>query len=222
MGVVIFGTGQLAEVMTFYLSAYTDRKVVGYTVDRAYMPPQARFLGRPVVAWDAIESQFPPETHQLIGPTSYRDNNRFRRDRYLEGKARGYGFASFIHPASHVCSQEIGENTVILEDCTVQPFARLGHGCILWSKVHIGHHARIGDNCFFASFCGIAGNSRVGDCVFFGGQTGLADNLTVGSDCIIGAGTVITENLPDGALAVARGVRVLPNGARRFARRLLG
>lgn len=222
MDIVVFGTGQLAEVMTFYLSQEPDITVAGYTVDAAYMPPGRRFLGRPVAPWEEIAAHFPPEDYHLIGPVSYRDNNRLRRDRYLQGKAMGYRFASYIHPSSHVAGSEIGENSIILEDCTVQPFARIGTGCILWSKVHIGHHAQVGDFCFFASFCGIAGNARIGNRVFFGGQTGLVDNKSVGSDCIVGAGTILTDNLPDGALAVARGVRIVPRGARRFGKRLLG
>lgn len=221
MDVVLFGVGQLAEVMTDYLLEDLNLNLVGYTVDRDYLPAKKEFKGRPVVAWEDIDTAFPCDRFLLLGPVSYRDNNRFRRDRYLEAKAKGYRFASFIHPSSHVVGAEIGENSIILEDCTVQPYAKIGACSILWSKVHIGHHAQIGDCCFFASFCGIAGNARVGDCTFFGGQSGLIDNLSVGSDCIIGAGTTLTCSVPDGSVAVARGVRVIKGAARRFARTLL-
>ncbi|ETD80028.1 acetyltransferase [Rhodobacter capsulatus] len=222
MDIILFGVGQIAEVMAHYVQQDPHLNLVGFTVDRAYLPPSGAFKGLPVAAWDEADTLFPPGKIRILGPVSYRGNNTFRRDRHFEAKERGYSFASYIHPSSHVSGAEIGENSVILEECTVQPYAKLGAGSVLWSKVHIGHHAQIGDFCFFASFCGIAGNARVGDCTFFGGQTGLADNLSVGSGCIIGAGTPVTETIPDGALAISRGVRVLPNGARRFARRLLG
>ncbi|MDU8909791.1 hypothetical protein [Aestuariicoccus sp. MJ-SS9] len=222
MDVIVFGVGQLAEVVGHYLDNHSDLTVAGYTVDPDFLPTEPEFRGKPVVPWDRIAQDFPPDRYQLIGPVSYRDNNRFRRDRYLEGKAMGYRFASFIHPTAQVETPHVGENSVILEECTVQPFSRLGVCSILWSKVHIGHHARIGDYCFMASFCGIAGNVRVGDCVFFGGMSGVTDNLTVGSDCIVGADTVVTRDLADGALAAARGIRVIEGGARRFGKRLLG
>ncbi|WP_234905985.1 acetyltransferase [Affinirhizobium pseudoryzae] len=222
MDVILFGVGQIAEVMAHYIQEDPNLNLVGFTVDREYLPPTGEFKGLPVAAWDNVTRSFPPDHVRLLGPVSYRGNNKFRRDRHFEAKDLGYQFVTYIHPSSHVGGAEIGENTVILEDCTVQPYARLGAGTILWSKVHIGHHATVGDFCFFASFCGIAGNARVGDCTFFGGQTGLADNLSVGSGCIVGAGTNLTESLPDGALAVTRGVRVVANGARRFARTLLG
>lgn len=222
MDVILFGVGQIAEVMVHYIQEDPGLNLVGFTVDREYLPPSSEFKGLPVSAWDDVSRTFSPDQVRILGPVSYRGNNRFRRDRHLEAKELGYRFATYIHPSSHVGGAQIGENSVILEDCTVQPHARLGMGTILWSKVHIGHHATIGDFCFFASFCGIAGNARVGDGTFFGGQTGLADNLSVGSGCIVGGGTMLSENLPDGALAVARGVRIVPNGARRFARALLG
>lgn len=222
MDVILFGVGQIAEVMAHYIEDDPGLNLVGFVVDRQYLPASCDFKGLPVAAWDDVRRTFSPDQVRLLGPVSYRGNNKFRRDRHIEAKEMGYRFASYIHPSSHVSGALVGENSVILEDCTVQPYARLGVGTILWSKVHIGHHATVGDFCFFASFCGIAGNARVGDCTFFGGQTGLADNLSVGSDCIVGAGTVLTENVPDGALAVARGVRIVQNGARRFARTLLG
>lgn len=222
LDIILFGVGQIAEVMAHYVQQDPALNLVGFTVDRQYLPPSGAFKGLPVAAWEDVSSTFPPHLIRLLGPVSYRGNNTFRRDRHLEAREKGYRFASYVHPSSHVGGAEIGENSVILEDCTVQPYARLGAGTILWSKVHIGHHAQIGDFCFFASFCGIAGNARVGDCTFFGGQTGLADNRSVGSGCIVGAGTVLTEDVPDGALAVARGVRIVQNGARRFARTLLG
>lgn len=220
--VVIFGAGQLAEVLAFYLEADPDLTVVGYTVDRAFMPESGRFGNLPIVAWETIEQHFPPDQVQILGPLSYRDNNRFRRDRYLEGKRRGYDFASYIHPSSHVAGAHIGENSIILEECTVQPFARLGACSVLWSKVHIGHHTEIGDACFFASYCGIAGNCRVGSCCFFGGHSGLVDNCSVGSDCIVTAGTVITRSVPEGAVAFDRKLQIVEKAARRFARKLLG
>lgn len=222
MDLILFGVGQIAEVMAHYIREEPALSLVGFVVDREYLPASREFKALPVAAWDEVETVFPPDKVRILGPVSYRGNNTFRRDRHRQAREMGYRFASYVHPSSHVGGAEIGENSVILEECTVQPYARLGVGTILWSKVHIGHHAQVGDFCFFASFCGIAGNARVGDCTFFGGQSGLVDNLGVGSNCIVGAGTILTENVPDGALAVSRGVRIVPNGARRFARTLLG
>ncbi len=221
MKVILFGAGQFVEVISHYLQQDTSFEIAGYTVDRDYLPDAAEILGKPVIAWEDMPERFPPDEYVILGPISYQNNNRLRKDRYQEGKALGYKFATYVHPSSHVSGAQIGENSIILEECTVQPFAKLGVCSILWSKVHIGHHAVIGDYCFFASFCGIAGNARVGERVFFGGQTGLVDNTIVGEGCYIGAGTVITKNLAENSAALANNYRVIEGAADRFANRRL-
>ncbi|RKE94183.1 acetyltransferase [Sulfitobacter guttiformis] len=221
MQIIVFGVGQLSEVISYYLEQDPAVNVAGYTVDRAFIPDTGKFLDKPVAAWEDISQHFPPDQYQLLGPISYYDNNRLRKQRYLEGKALGYSFASYVHPSSHIGGAQIGENSVVLEECTVQPFAILGVCSILWSKVHIGHHTQVSDYCFFASFCGVAGNARIGERVFFGGQTGLVDNTTVGDGCIVAAGTIITKNLPANSFATTQKARVLADAADRFANKLL-
>lgn len=220
MKVVIFGVGQLAEVIGHYLENDPRFEIAGFVVDNAYLPDTAHFAGKPVVAWERITEVYPPKEYALLGPISYRKNNNLRKERYLEGKSLGYKFASFVHPSSHVTGARIGENSILLEDCTVQPFATLGVCSILWSKVHIGHHAQVDDYCFFASFCGVAGNARIGERVFFGGQTGVTDNLSVGDGCIIGAGAIVTQDMAPNSVAVGANIRVLKNAAHRLSRHL--
>lgn len=109
--IVIFGSGQLADVAKAYLDRFSEDRVVGFTVDAAYLD-QPRRHGLPVVAWETLEMTFPPDQVLLLGPLSYQRLNRFRRDRHLEAKARGYGFASFVHPSAHNMAQAVGAVTV--------------------------------------------------------------------------------------------------------------
>ena len=137
--------------------------------------------------------------------------NEFRRDRYLEGKARNYRFASFIHPNSHIYTTDIGENCFILEANVIQPFAKIGNDVIMWSGNHIGHHSIIGDHCFLASHVGIAGATRIGDGCFLGGKVGIKEGLTIGPACLLSFGVIVTKDLPPGSVAL-RGIedRVAP------------
>ena len=160
--VVIFGAGQIAEVAKTYIDAHGPIGSLASPSISAYLGAET-FHGLPVVAWERLEQHFPPHSIALLGPLSYRRINEFRRDRHLEGKARGYRFASFVHPASHVYTAEIGENCFILENNVIQPFVRIGDGVIIWSGNHVGHHAVIGDYCFLASQVGLGGGVQVGD-----------------------------------------------------------
>ncbi|WP_299690709.1 acetyltransferase [uncultured Tateyamaria sp.] len=220
--VILFGTGQLAQTVTVYLERDSAHEVAGYVIDAAYRNGQTTCMGRPVYDWETLETHFKPTDGLLFGPISYRDLNRFRRARYLEGKARGYEFLSFVHPAAHVYTEEIGENCLILEQNVIQPFARIGNNVVIWSNNHIGHHSVIGDHCFITSQVGIAGGCHVGEGCFFGGQSGVIDNRTVAAGSIIGAGATVLTDIGAGDFVQQSPVRTLRGAAGRFARRLLG
>lgn len=192
--IVIFGAGQIAQVAKVYIDTHGPDRVVGFTVDQEYLKSDT-FDGLPVVAWEQLETRFPPDQVRLLGPISYRRLNDFRRDRHLEGKQRGYSFASFIHPATHIYTTDIGENCFILEGNVIQPFARIGHGVILWSGNHIGHHSIIGDFCFIASHVGIGSGVSLGERCFLGGQVGIETSVQIGAGCFLGSGARVNRNL---------------------------
>ncbi|MEL6617822.1 MAG: acetyltransferase [Pseudomonadota bacterium] len=220
--VILFGTGQLAQTVTVYLERDSAHEVVGYTVDAAYRNGQDRCMGHPVYDWETLETHFAPGEGLLFGPVSYRDLNRFRKARYLDGKRRGYDFLTFVHPSAHIYANQIGENCLILEQNVIQPFARIGNNVVIWSNNHIGHHSTIGDHCFITSQVGIAGNCEVGEACFFGGQSGLIDNRRVKANSIIGAGATVLSDLGTGDYVQQASPRTLRGVARRFAKRLLG
>ncbi len=199
--IVMFGIGMLADVAKVYLDAHSEHQILGFTVDAQYATTD-RFHDLPVVPWEQLEAVFPPDRVALLGPITYRRMNAFRRERYLEGKARGYQFASFIHPDSHIYTKDIGENCFILENNVIQPFAKIGNNVIIWSGNHIGHHCVIGDHCFLASQVGISGSTRIGEGCFVGGQVGITECLTIGDDCMLSGGTVIAKDLPSGSVVM--------------------
>ncbi len=67
---VIFGTGPIAELAAFYFQEDTDRRVAGFTVDAAYRQEET-FLGLPLVAFESVESQFPPADFDLFVALAY-------------------------------------------------------------------------------------------------------------------------------------------------------
>jgi acetyltransferase-like isoleucine patch superfamily enzyme len=195
--IVVLGAGRIAEVAKVYLDRFSSDKVVGFSVDRDHRT-QDTLNGLPVDAWEDMEQHYAPGKVKLLGPLSYQRLNEFRRERYLEGKQRGYDFTSFIHPSTHNLADVVGENSFILENCTIQPFVTIGVGLIMWSSSHIGHHATIGDNCFISSQVGIGSSVQIGSCSFIGGQAGIWNGLHIGASCYVGAGAGIRRDLaPD-------------------------
>lgn len=198
--IVLFGTGGAARTVAAYLARHTEHRIVGHTVDAAWRTADSHD-GLPLVDWERLEDRFPPDRVQLFGPFSYARMNTLRRDRYHQGKARGYRFASFVHPASHVHADAIGENCLILEACVIQPFVRIGDNVIVWSMCMIGHHAEIGDHCFLSSQVGVGAHSRIGPECYLAGQVGVTPGLRIGAGCALVNDVLVARDLPDGTVA---------------------
>lgn len=193
--IVIFGIGQVAEVAKVYIERFSQDRIVGFTVDRAFAVADT-LHGLPVVPWEDLESRFPADAVKLLGPVSYQRLNDLRRERHAEGKARGYGFASFIHPSVHNLAEAVGENCFILENCTLQPFVRIGDGVIIWSTTHIGHHCVVEDFCFLSSLVGLASGVRIGSGSMLGGQVGVDNGITVGANSYIESRAMLRRDVP--------------------------
>ena len=213
--VIVFGTGQIAELVSYFLDNDSEHEIVGYTVNEAYIS-EPTFLGKPVVAWENLESKFPPSDYYLFCPLSYRNLNQERRDKYQEGKNKGYRFITYIHSSSLVSTKKVGENCLILERCTLQPYSSIGDNVVLWTSTHIGHHSKVGDHCFIAGTGGIAGNTTIGEGTFIGGYSGVGDNVIVGKYCLIGINSIVVRDLEDETVyATKRHQRVKPGIARQ-------
>jgi len=215
--VILFGAGQIAEVAKVYIDAHGRDRIVGFTVDASHKASDS-FAGLPLVAWEDLEQHFSPGNVKLLGPLSYRRMNEFRRDRHLEGRARGYTFTSFIHPASNIYTNAIGENCFILENNVIQPFVQLGDGVMLWSGNHIGHHSVIGDYCFMASQVGLGGCVKIGARCFLAGKVGVETGVSIGEGCFLGSGAMVKKNLLAGSVVPGPEDSVAPYPASRLKR----
>ncbi len=218
--IVIFGAGMSAEVAKAYLEAHTEHRIVGFTVDAAYAASD-QFCGLPLVPWERLEDSFPPDRVELLGPISCRLMNEFRRDRYLEGKARQYRFASFIHPDCFFYANEIGEHCFILGQTIIEPGARIGDNVVIWGGCYIAHHCVIGDHTFLSGRAGVAGRTKIGERCFLGMQVAVTEGLTIGAGSLISKGAFVTRDLPPNSV-VRRGCegKVMPFPSSRV-RRLL-
>ena len=191
--VVLFGTGQFAELMHWYLSHQSPYEVVGFTVDAAYQEWDA-FHGLPVVPFETVQEYYSPDHYKMLVFISFQQVNRLREQKYHEAKAKGYQFITYVSPNAHACTTDIGENTVIMEDNVVQPFVHVGNNVILWSGNHIGHHTTIRDHVFIASHVVVSGAVEVGERTFIGVNATLRDNITIAPDNVIGAGALILKD----------------------------
>lgn len=192
--IVIFGAGQIAELADFYFAHDSSENVAAFVVDGAYKK-EDRFCGKPVVALEEIETEFPPARFGAFVAISYSKLNALRTDKVAAMMSKGYKLTSYVSSrASIFPGTQPGPNAFILEDNTIQPFVQIGANVTLWSGNHIGHHSIIEDNVFLASHIVVSGNCRIKQRSFVGVNATLRDGITVGERCVVGAGAIILDD----------------------------
>jgi sugar O-acyltransferase (sialic acid O-acetyltransferase NeuD family) len=191
---VIFGTGDIAELALWYFQNDTLYTVSAFTVDPDYVK-EATLYGLPVVPFTEVCNSFPPDQHDIFVALSYSKLNALRRLKVEAAMELGYELASYVSSRATVLNEgRIGRNCFILEDNTIQPFVRIGDNVTLWSGNHIGHHSIIEDHVFIASHAVISGGVTVGASSFVGVNATIRDHVTIGPRCVIGSGALILQD----------------------------
>lgn len=191
--VVIFGLLDTAELAHYYLTNDSEHEVVAFTVSKAYMNVRS-FKDLPVVAFEEIESHYPPDSFQLFCPMTGKGMNELRETIYLQGKAKGYAFVNYISSRATVLTERIGENCFILEDNTIQPFVSIGSNVVMWSGNHIGHHSTIEDHVFFTSHIVLSGHCQVGHHSFFGVNATIRDYTKIAPYTLVGMAAAVVKD----------------------------
>lgn len=212
--IVIFGTGDLAQIIADYFKHDSAYEVAGFTVDAEYAKGD-------VVPFERVEEYYPPETHDMYIAVVYGELNRIRQRKYMEAKDKRYDIASYISSKAFVSpSAKIGEGVTIFENNVVQPFVEIGNNTILWSGNHVGHHSTIGNNVFISSHVVISGWCKIGDNSFMGVNSVLANNTVIGKESWVMHGSIISGNVPPNSFVKSVQSEVVPLNEEALGRAL--
>ncbi len=193
---IIFGSGEIAEVAHYYFTHHSDYEVTAFCLDQDYITEDT-FLGKPVLPFETVQDHHKTDEHHFFISMGYKNLNQLRADKYQAAKNKGYEIASYISANANVMTDDIGENVFLLEDSTIQPFTKIGNNVTLWSGNHVGHHSIIQDHCFITSHTVISGGVTVGENSFVGVNATLRDHINIGKRNIIGAGAIILSSTED-------------------------
>lgn len=208
---VLIGAGELALIACEYFQHDSDYDVVAFSVEREYLR-EPTLADRPVVPYEELETHYPPSDYDVFVAIPSSQLNRLRTRFYLDAKARGYRFATYVSSRAFVWrNAEIGENSFIFENNVIQPFVRIGNNCILWSGNHVGHRTVIRDNVFVASHAVISGYCDIGESSFIGVNTTFNDHVKVAQDNVIGSGALVTRDTEAGRVYVGSPARAVPD-----------
>jgi sugar O-acyltransferase (sialic acid O-acetyltransferase NeuD family) len=189
--VIVFGNGQMARMLHFYLTHDSEHTVAAFTVNRDHLR-EPSMLGLEVAPFESIEHTHPPDKYTMCIPISYRQINQMRAAKYHEAKARGYNLISYVSTRAITWpGLVIGDNCIILEGAVVQPSAQIGNDVFLGCGSIVSHDCVVGDHCFVAPGCVALGYVRIGRYCVLGANSTIRDGVTVAEECVIGAGVTI-------------------------------
>ena len=195
--VVIYGTGKLAELVSYDLTHDGGHEVVAFCFDSGINPIPDHDPGNlPFTDFNTIEQSYPQDEYRLFIAIG----NNWERERiFNKSKSKGYSFISHVSKRAIVSENlVIGENVFIDEGTSMHPFVTFGDNTIILAT-RIAHHSTIGNNCLLSS-CVLGGNVTVGDNTFIGMHSAIQQNVVLGRNNIIGMLCNITEDTDDDAV----------------------
>ena len=200
--IIIFGSGEIAQLAKYYFDTDSGYEVVGFCVDKDYRLGDS-FEGLPLVDFEEIDKIYSHEEYKMFIALSYSEMNEIRERKYHEAKEKGYELVSYISSKCSYLSQfSCGDNCFILEDNTIQPFVKIGSNVTLWSGNHIGHHSELKNHIFISSHVVISGHCIVNSNVFLGVNSTVGHAVNIAKGTLLGASTIITKDTEEGAVYV--------------------
>jgi sugar O-acyltransferase (sialic acid O-acetyltransferase NeuD family) len=191
---IIIGLSNNAKLAAFYFTKDTNYEVVGFAVDKQYKTAE-HFYNLPVFELESLTKLFPPSECDAFVAVGYNEMNTIRENLYSKVKGLGYFLPNYISPkCSFLTEETIGDNNLILEDNTIQPFVKIGSNNVLWSGNHIGHDVVIGDHNFITSHVVVSGFTKIENNCFIGVNATLRDGITIASKTLIAAGAIILKD----------------------------
>lgn len=190
---IIFGTGDIAQIANYYFDIDSEHEVVAFTVNQDYLKEES-FEQKPVIVFEELEKKYPPTEYKMFIALSYSKMNKLREAKYNDAKAKGYELVSYVSSKCSYMSQfPCGDNCFIFEDNTIQPYVKIGNNVTLWSGNHIGHHSTIHDHNFVSSHVVISGHCEIQSNCFLGVNATLHNNVVIAKETLLAAGAIIEK-----------------------------
>lgn len=191
---VIFGIGKIADVVYYHLKNSGNFNIVAFTVDKEYITSKEKF-SVPIVEFEKIEKLYPPDKFYIFISVGYQNMNTLRENKYNKAKELGYKMISYISPNSdNISDITIGDNSLVLGNCSIEPYSKIGNNTFIWSNSVIGHHSKIENNCFISGGVNIGGSSIIQDNCFIGLNATIGHEITVKKESFIGATAVVLKD----------------------------
>jgi len=196
-GVIILGSGGHAKVLVDTLQQ-CGITIVGL-VDETETGTAATVLGAPFLGSEQLVFSRGTDTVELVNGVGSVRVPSARRAVYEKFKARGYRFATVVHPSAVVARDVVlGEGAQVLAGAVVQPGVVLGDNCLLNTRASVDHDCTIGAHTHVASGAVLSGGVAVAEEVHIGAAAVVRQYLRIGDRALVAAGAVVIDDVAPG------------------------
>lgn len=191
--VIIFGNGDFARLMKYYIDNDTNWVVECFTVEKEYIK-EDNFMNLPLISFEDIEKKYSPDEFEIILGIGYSHMNKIREKIFFKCKNKGYNISKFIHSTAFVQTDSIGEGTIILERTLIQPFVTIGLANLIWYNVSVAHDDIIGNFNTLAGSTSLCGFVKIKNNCYLGNRCMVFDNVSLDDYTLVGAGADVKRS----------------------------
>jgi sugar O-acyltransferase (sialic acid O-acetyltransferase NeuD family) len=208
--IILYGNGSVAMGLFFDFKYYSDYDVIGFTVNREFLKSDFLFE-LPVVPFEIVHTIFPPVKCDMMIAVGYVQNNKIRKEKYLQSKEKGYRLRNFISPNAILYPEIVaGDNCYIGHHSVIGRNVKIGNSVFIGSNCSIAHDVVINDHCFISDSLSIAGSVTIGSFCYLGPNSSIRNKVSIGKESVIGAGALILENIEDRGVYLGSPATLLP------------
>ena len=204
---LVLGTTEYAAVFVDTFQSLPDVEFVGHVenLDRSRCGRSAD--GLPIFWTDDIDQY--RDTHRLACALA----TTLRREWIETLAARGFRFATLVHPSSHVSGQtSLGSGVSVDAGTVIAGYSTVGDHVRIGRRVAFGHHTEIGPYSTIHPGAIVSGFCKIGAGVTICTGAVVIDRITIGDGAVISAGAVVTRAVPARALFAGNPGRVVRLG----------
>jgi sugar O-acyltransferase (sialic acid O-acetyltransferase NeuD family) len=195
---VIIGAGGHARVLIDALQL-SGKKILGI-VDKLHAAGSPGPSGLAVLGGDEAVDRFSPDEMLLVNGVGTVKTTTQRDAIYRRFLAKGFHFATVVHPSAVVSSSAtLGEGVQVMAGCVIQAGAWIGANSLINTRASVDHDCRIGETVHVAPGATLSGSVTVGDETHIGTGAVVIQGISIGRHCLVAAGAVVYRDLPDGA-----------------------
>lgn len=157
--------------------------------------------GSAVMPFDELASRRSPGEVEFVVAVGEPASRELLFDRV---EARGFGFATIVHPSAFVSpSARLGRGVFVKMQSIVSAEAVLEDNVFVQANVIVGHDVRVGRHTQVSAFTHLAGHAEVGQRCYLGVRASVREECRMGDDVVLAMGAVVMEKrVPSRVLAM--------------------